>query len=151
MKKMTLLLTSALLMGTMMWSSCDKDDDDEVVTSNNQMSGSQEVPAVTTSATGSINVSYNKTTKVLSFTASWNGLSGAPTGMHFHGPAIAGVNASVLVGVTGFPTASTGTISGTITLNTAALLETDLLADKWYFNVHTAANPGGEIRGQINL
>jgi hypothetical protein len=25
----------------------------------------------------------------------------------------------------------------------------DLVAGKWYFNIHTAANPGGEIRGQI--
>ena len=25
----------------------------------------------------------------------------------------------------------------------------DLMAGKWYANVHTAANPAGEIRGQM--
>ncbi|MGN6102228.1 MAG: CHRD domain-containing protein [Devosia sp.] len=25
----------------------------------------------------------------------------------------------------------------------------DLEAGKWYFNVHTAKNPNGEIRGQV--
>ena len=140
----------ALLMSAVMWSSCDKDDDDSIVTSNNTMSGSQEVPAVTTSATGSINVSYNKTTKQLSYTATWNGLSGPPSGMHFHGPAVAGVSAGVLIGVSGFPATASGTISGNLTVpNTGVALEADLLAGKWYFNVHTTANPGGEIRGQI--
>lgn len=139
----------ALLMSAMLWSSCDKDDDD-VVSSNNQMSGSQEVPAVTTTATGSINVSYNKSTKQLSYTATWNGLSGPATAMHFHGPAVAGVSAGVLIGVTGFPSAASGTVSGSLTVpNTGVVLEADLLTGKWYFNVHTAANPGGEIRGQI--
>jgi hypothetical protein len=38
-------------------------------------------------------------------------------------------------------------IDGTATL-TADQVK-DLLAGKWYFNVHTAQNPGGEIRGQI--
>src|SRR5687767_5956127 len=67
MKKSAMLWGVTLLMSAMLWTSCDKDDDD-VVTSNNSMSGSQEVPAVTTTATGSINVTYNKKTKLLSYT-----------------------------------------------------------------------------------
>jgi hypothetical protein len=152
MKKSTLLTGIALLAGTMLWSSCDKDDDDNIVTSNTSMSGSQEVPAVATTATGNINVSYNKTTKQLSYTATWSGLSGPATAMHFHGPALAGVSAGVLIGVTGFPAAASGTVSSTVTVpNTGTALEADLLAGKWYFNVHTAANPSGEIRGQITF
>jgi hypothetical protein len=151
MKKLTKLLSVAVLMSTVFFTSCDKDDDDNpVVTSNNTMSGSQEVPAVATTATGSINLSYNKSTKQLTYTVTWNGLSGPATAMHFHGPAVAGVSAGVLIGVTGFTAAASGNATGTLTVpNTGTALETDLLAGKWYFNVHTAANPSGEIRGQI--
>lgn len=151
MKSSILRWGSALLMSAILCTSCDKDDDD-VVTSNNSMSGAQEVPAVATTATGSINVTYNKNTKELSYTASWTGLSGVVTDMHFHGPAIAGVSAGVLIAVTGFPAAASGNVSGTFTVpNTGVVLESDLLAGKWYFNIHTAANPTGEIRGQINF
>jgi hypothetical protein len=151
MKKSAMLWVSALLMSAMLWTSCDKDDDD-VVTSNNAMSGSQEVPAVATTATGSINVTFNKNSNELSYTATWSGLSGPATAMHFHGPAVTGVSAGVLIGVTGFPAAASGSASGTLTVpNTGVILEADLLAGKWYFNVHTAANPSGEIRGQINF
>ncbi|MDB5424047.1 MAG: hypothetical protein JWQ29_1463, partial [Phenylobacterium sp.] len=38
-------------------------------------------------------------------------------------------------------------IKGTATLTDAQIA--DLNAGKWYFNVHTAANPGGEIRGTV--
>ena len=151
MKRSAMLWVSALLMSAMMWTSCDKDDDD-TVTSTNSMSGSQEVPAVTTSATGSINVTYNKKSKELSYTATWANLSGPATAMHFHGPAVAGVSAGVLIGITGFPAAASGSVTGTITVpNTGVILEADLLAGKWYFNIHTAANPPGEIRGQITF
>jgi hypothetical protein len=37
-------------------------------------------------------------------------------------------------------------IKGTATLTAAQ--SADLLAGKWYVNLHTAANGGGEIRGQ---
>jgi hypothetical protein len=38
-------------------------------------------------------------------------------------------------------------IKGTATLTDAQAA--DLAAGKWYFNVHTEANKGGEIRGQV--
>jgi hypothetical protein len=63
---------------------------------------------------------------------------------HFHGPAPVGVNAGVIVPVKG---SVASPIRGEATLTPEQ--SADLLAGKWYFNVHTAANPGGEIRGQV--
>jgi uncharacterized membrane protein YbjE (DUF340 family) len=151
MKKTLGFLTMSVI-ASLLFISCSKDKDDEVVTSNTTMSGSQEVPAVTTSGTGTVNVSYNKTSKVLTYNISWSGLSGAATAMHFHGPALAGVSAGVLIGISGFPAAASGSVSGSFTVpNTGTALEVDLLAGKWYFNIHTAANPTGEIRGQVTF
>lgn len=110
-------------------------------------SGAQEVPAVTTTGTGTLTGSYNGSTKSLSYTVNWSNLSGPATLMHFHGPALAGVNAGVAVGISGFTSAATGSYTGTATLTDTQ--EADLLAGKWYWNVHTAANTGGEIRGQV--
>jgi hypothetical protein len=66
---------------------------------------------------------------------------------HFHGPAEAGKNAGVAVWIstkgTPFPTSFEG--EATLTDAQAA----DLLGGRWYVNIHTAANPGGEIRGQL--
>ena len=71
------------------------------------------------------------------------GLSGPATAGHFHGPASMGQNAGVVM-----PFASAASpIEGQQTL-TAAQVD-DLMAGKWYVNIHTAANPGGEIRGQV--
>lgn len=119
--------------------------------SNIVMDGSQEVPAKTTSATGSTDVSYNKTTKVLTYTIRWNGLTGNPTGMHFHSPCLRGSNASVIVPITGYAAAPSGSISGSVTLDGVTQKEDELLGGKWYSNIHTAMNPGGEIRGQIEF
>ena len=55
-----------------------------------------------------------------------------------------GANAGVLVP---FSSPGTSPIKGTATLTDAQ--EQDLMDGKTYANVHTAANPGGEIRGQI--
>jgi hypothetical protein len=116
-----------------------------------QITGDQEVPAKTTSAYGSMDVSYNKTTKVLSFYATWTNLSGNPTGAHIHGPAAKGSNAGVKVDLASDVTAITGNITKTITVDNVALIEDSLLAGKYYFNIHTPTNPAGEIRGQIQF
>ena len=88
----------------------------------------------------------NKDTHVLSWTVTYAGLSGPTTGGHFHGPAMAGQNAGVVVPLGG---SLASPIKGMATLTAAQ--ESDLMAGKWYLNLHTAAHPGGEIRGQVTF
>jgi hypothetical protein len=107
------------------------------------LSSAAEVPPNASTATGSLQGSYNRDSKQLTWKLVYNGLSGPATMAHFHGPAMAGQNAGVALGITNFASASEG--SATLTDAQAA----DLLGGKWYVNVHTAANPGGEIRGQV--
>jgi hypothetical protein len=108
------------------------------------LDGKSEVPANTSTATGSADVDYDAATKKLTYTLTYSGLTGPATAAHFHGPAEAGKNAGVKVPIAN-PTSSPVEGSATLTDEQAA----DLQAGKYYINVHTAANPGGEIRGQI--
>ena len=80
---------------------------------------------------------------MLRWKLTYSGLSGPATGAHFHGPAMPGSNAGVVVPFT----SATSPIEGQATLTPAQLA--DLMDGKWYANVHTASNPGGEIRGQV--
>jgi hypothetical protein len=110
----------------------------------NQLTGAQEVPAVTTGGTGTIDTTFDKLTNVLTWTVTYSGLSGPVTAAHFHGPAAAGANAGVAVPFTGDLSSP---IRGKATLTNAQA--DDLKAGRWYVNLHTAKNPGGEIRGQL--
>ena len=111
----------------------------------------QEAPTrVTSPATGSISGTYNKSTNLLSYTITWTGLTGGnPSAMHFHGPADPGISAPVVIPITGFSAAAAGSVSGTATLTDAQ--EIDFMNGLWYYNIHNATYPGGEIRGQIFL
>ncbi len=108
------------------------------------LSGASEVPAVATSGSGSVAASLNKQTSELSWTVTYSGLSGPVTAAHFHGPAMPGQNAGVALPIGG---SMSSPLKGTATLTAAQMA--DLTAGKWYVNVHTAANPNGEIRGQV--
>jgi len=105
---------------------------------------SAEVPAVDSKASGTITATYDTASKKLTYTATYKDLSGPATMAHFHGPADAKTNAPVVVPVKDM---TPGTLKGEATLTDAQA--TDLQAGKWYFNIHTAANKGGEIRGQM--
>ena len=82
--------------------------------------------------------------KTFSSTVNYKGLSGPAVAAHFHDAATPGGNGPPIV-----PTKDAGTspIKGTAELTDAQIA--DLNAGKVYFNVHTAANPGGEIRGTL--
>ena len=114
-----------------------------VTTLTARMAGTSEVPPVTTPAVGMLTASFDAGTRTLTWTATYSGLSGPATAAHFHGPAAPGTNAGVVVPFT----SAASPIQGTATLTEAQAA--DLLAGRWYVNIHTAANPGGEIRGQV--
>lgn len=96
---------------------------------------------MTTSATGNVSATYNKSTKTLNYTVTYSGLT--PTAGHFHigAPGVAGP-----VVIT-FPYLAYSPITGSTLLT--QLQEDALLAGNMYANLHTAANTGGEIRANV--
>ena len=108
------------------------------------LDGKAEVPPKPGSGFGDALATLDPKTKMLSYTITFQGLSGPATAAHFHGPADAGANAGVVVPIGKDPASP---VTGTTTLTDAQIA--DLEAGKWYVNVHTAANPGGELRGQM--
>ena len=107
------------------------------------LSSAAEVPANASAGTGALEATFDKGTSVLRWKVTYAGLSGPATMAHFHGPAMPGANAGVAVPFTSAASAS----EGSAVLTPAQIA--DLMAGKWYVNVHTAQNPGGEIRGQV--
>src|ERR1700729_3950670 len=108
------------------------------------LDGKSETPPNASAGTGTADIDFDAATKKLTWKLTYSGLSGPATAAHFHGPAEAGKNAGVAVAI---PNAGTSPAEGSATLTDAQAA--DLAAGKLYVNVHTAANPGGEIRGQV--
>jgi len=143
-----LILGSALVAGVLALSACDTMKKPMMMMKGGdmsaQLSGSSEVPPTSTSGSGNATLKLDEGTKVLSWTVTYQGLSGPATAGHLHGPALPGANAGVVVPFKG---SVASPFTGNATLTDAQIA--DLKAGKWYVNIHTAANPGGEIRGQV--
>ena len=139
---------SAILLLFLIGVSCSNNDNDNnptpmpvIVTFNATLSGTSEVPANTSTATGTATGSYNKTTKILTVNVTYSGIT--PTMGHIHVGAV-GVSGPVV-----FPFTS---LMSPISYTSPALnatQEADLLANNYYVNLHTEAFPAGEIRGQL--
>jgi hypothetical protein len=108
------------------------------------MTSASEVPPTGTSGAGSVDATYDTASHKLDYTLTWSGLTGPATMAHFHGPAPAGKNAGVSVPL---GTSPVSPLKGSATLTEAQGKQ--LEAGLWYANVHTAAHPKGEIRGQV--
>lgn len=106
---------------------------------------SSEVPPNTSKGHGDLKATFDTATKALKWTINYAGLTGPATMAHFHGPAPVGVNAAPVVTIPKDKLASP--IEGEATLTEPQAAE--LMSGKWYFNVHTAQNKSGEIRGQV--
>jgi CHRD domain len=107
------------------------------------LNSASEVPPTTSAGTGAATATLDTATNKLSWEVTYAGLSGPALAAHIHGPAGPGQNAGVAVPfkVTASP------IKGSKILTAAQVA--DLEAGKAYVNIHTAANKGGEIRGQL--
>ena len=112
-----------------------------------QLSGAQQVPPVQTAATGTADITFDSATRMLSWTITCSGLSGAVTMVHMHGPAAAGKNASAQIWLTQKGSPVENPIKGQATLTPEQVKQFE--AGEWYINVHTESHPGGEIRGQV--
>jgi hypothetical protein len=108
------------------------------------MSASQEVPPNSSTGTGNAEVRVDPSTNTISWRVTYSGLTGPATVAHIHGPAAPGANASP---VFPFQNVTQQPIQGQASITPAQMA--DLAAGRMYVNVHTAQNPGGEIRGQL--
>lgn len=106
------------------------------------LSGLSEVPPNSSGANGTAKVEVDG--NVVKWTVTYSGTTGPITAGHIHGPAPAGANAGVVIPFAG---SMASPITGSATVTPAQLA--DMKAGLYYVNLHTAANPGGEIRGQI--
>lgn len=109
-----------------------------------KLNGASETPPNSTTGSGSAKVDLDTTAKTVSWTVTYSGLTGPATAAHFHGPAPVGQAAGVEVPLKGDLTSP---IAGSASVSDAQAA--DLRAGQWYVNVHTAAHPAGEIRGQV--
>jgi CHRD domain len=111
------------------------------------LTGAQQVPPVQTTATGTADLTYDPTTRMLTWSVTSNGLSGPATMAHFDGPAAEGKNASPVIWLSEKGGPVPNPIKGSATLTPEQAQQ--FMAGEWYVNVHTQADPGGEIRGQV--
>jgi hypothetical protein len=142
-----------LLAGSFGFAGCDDGTDaDPTEVFRADLTGAAERPnPVTTNATGDASVTWDPRTSTFSYTLNVSDITGV-VASHIHGPATADAAAGVLVTL---QTPSMPSVSGTFTAadNPTAVPRDSLLTllrgGLTYVNVHTSANPGGEIRGQL--
>ena len=109
------------------------------------LTGASEVPPNQSEATGTLHATLDRNTKVLTYDLTYQGLSGPPTAMHFHGPAQSGQNAGVQAPIQAPLNSPVHGATGQLSDEQVK----QLLNSDWYVNVHTKANPGGQSRGEV--
>ena len=169
------VLSSVLFAVAISFTSCEKDAEkkktQEYMKSAIPMTGAQEsAPFNVSQAVGSLDVYYSKGSKILTYKVTWQGLTDTIVGMHIHGLASQGYNASIVQNIlitkneAVFPFRG-GTYSGTLNVDGVVIKEDNLLNGFYYLNIHTKGLvPGlnlqppfdttyasGEIRGQIKF
>jgi hypothetical protein len=111
-----------------------------MVTFRTELTGLNEVPPNERRGQGTLAATFDTVSKKLTWTGTYSGLTGRPTGIHFHGPASPNDNAKAVLPIKSL-------FGGSATLSDAEA--DDLIAGYWYVDIHTRAYPAGEIRGQV--
>ncbi len=117
-----------------------------------QLTGASEVPPVNTTGSGTAEIAFDPNAKTIAYTIIWQLGSGSTstTGMHFHGAEDGSSlkSSPISIPIEGFSTGTSGTLSGTTIVLTQVQID-QLLAGKWYINIHSNTYPSGEMRGNI--
>jgi len=156
----SLIATAGLIAAIVVTATAVACDSDDAVTPKDPtyvatLNGANESPAKNVPGTGSATIV--KTNGTYTYTITYTGMTGPLTGGHIHGPAGTGANANVIVPFPNAPgAAASGTLTGTFTSTNATAITNDQLDEMMrtgnaYVNLHTSANLGGEIRGQLSL
>jgi hypothetical protein len=138
-----------LMLPVMVFLSCKKNLPTIISRSSLPIDGSQVVPAKTVTGIGTIDIDYNQSTRILSYTINWNNLTGPIDSMHIHGTGARGFNAPRLQNITAFPMETAGAYSGTVLIDGVVFREEELFLGEYYIDIHTPGHPSGEVRGQI--
>jgi len=158
-------LTSIVFAFALAFASCEKIAEEKKTQDYEKkgiiLTGSNETPGNASTALGSMDVTYSKETRILTWSVTWSGLTGPVLAMHIHGLAPKGYAAAVVQNIitssngiftpsaTNFP--PTGKVSGTPLVDGVVIKELDLLNGMYYMNIHTTTYPSGEIRAQIEF
>ena len=105
------------------------------------MVAGEETPATDSKGKGTADVTVDTAAKKVMWMVTADGLTGAPSAAHIHGPAAKGAKAPPEIDM------SKAIMSGSAAISDAQIA--DIKAGKTYVNVHTAKFPDGEIRGQL--
>jgi hypothetical protein len=109
-----------------------------------RLDGRNQVPPVASMGTGTLDAVLDKNTGLLRWRLAYSNLSGPVTAAHFHGPALIGMNAPPVITIDASPNRAP---EGRANLTPSQ--QAELLAGRWYVNLHTARYPDGELRGQL--
>jgi hypothetical protein len=137
------LMVSAGLAGIVLWSAAALAAPENFQV---QLTGAQQVPAVQTDGTATADLTFDPSTRVLSWSVTYTGLSSDVTMAHFHVGA-EGKNGKPVLWLTKQGSAVSSPITGQAKLTAAQARQFE--AGDWYINVHTTDHKGGEVRGQV--
>jgi trimeric autotransporter adhesin len=104
------------------------------------LTGDEEVPAVTTTATGSVQLVLSSDNTSATYQGIFSGMTATAAHLHEGAAGATGMNIYDL-------TYDGMSVYGNLTLTADDLA--DIEGDNWYVNLHSAANPTGEVRGQL--
>ena len=113
------------------------------ITYNVVLEGAQETPPLSVTGIGGGTATVDTVNNTITLNLTYSGLTGPATAAHLHGPAARGAPAGVKLNI-----GTASPITNVVTYLEAD--EADILSGAWYVNIHTAANGGGELRGQLD-
>lgn len=166
-----ILMVAAVTASVGLAAACSDDEEtvvippvSKIVTFKATLTGASEVPANTTTGSGTFTATLDTSTNVFTYDVTFTGLTSNVNNGHIHGPAAAGVNSGTTINFNTLPGATfsfgqqAGTAHGTTVLTAATQITTTINGDSLkkllfagltYANIHTVNNGPGEIRGQI--